>query len=78
MTATRHHRLGRRPEEVILWEGPCAYVSSTGKCYEIIVFSSNYVTHKPAGITDDGARAEIICRRLNAYPHQTRTHYGLL
>lgn len=65
-------------EQIILWEGPCAYVRNTRECYEIIVFSTNCVTHKPAGITDDGARAESICRRLNAYPRQTRQFHGLL
>lgn len=70
--------LERHPAQVILWEGPCAYVIRTGECYEIIVHSTNYVTHKPAGIIDDGARAESICRRLNAYPRQTRQHFSLL
>jgi len=65
-------------ETIILWEGPCAYVRRIRDCYEIIVHSTNYVTHKPAGKTDDGARAESVCRRLNAYPRQTRTAYGLL
>lgn len=66
------------PNQIILWEGACAYVVKTGECHEIIVHSSNYVTHKPAGITDDAARAESICRRLNAYPRQTRAAFGLL
>lgn len=65
-------------EAIILWEGPCAYVKRTRGCYEIIVHSTNYVTHKPAGITDDAAQAESICRRLNAYPRQTRTAFGLI
>jgi hypothetical protein len=67
-----------KPEPVILWEGPCAYVVRTRECYEIIVHSSNYVTHKPAGITDDAARAERVVKGLNAYPRQTRQAYGLL
>lgn len=66
------------PDQIILFEGACAYVVRTKECYEIIVHSSNYVTHKPAGITEDAARAESVCRRLNAYPRQTRTTYGLL
>lgn len=76
MALTRHKTTSK--ESVILWEGECAYVIRTRECYEIIVFSSNHVTHKPAGITDDGAKAESICRRLNAYPRQTRHAYGLL
>lgn len=70
--------LKRSPEEIILWEGPCAYVIRTRECYEIIVYSSNCVTHKPAGKTDSGARAESVCHRLNAYPRQTRHAHGLL
>ena len=65
-------------EQIILWEGPCAYVVNTRECYEILVYSTNCVVHKPAGITDDAARAESVCRRLNAYPNQTRRAYGLL
>lgn len=71
-------KTNRPAGSVILWEGECAYVVHFRECYEIIVFSSNHVAHKPAGITDDGARAESICRRLNAYPRQTRNAYGLL
>lgn len=65
-------------EQIILWEGPAAYVRNTRECYEIIVYSTNCVVHVPAGITDDAARAESVCRRLNAYPRQTRHAYGLL
>lgn len=63
---------------VILHEGPCAYAVRAKECFEIIVHSSNYVSHKPAGITDDATRAERIRRRLNAYPRQTREAFGLL
>lgn len=70
--------LKRHPEELILWEGPAAYVIKTRECFEIIVYSSNCVTHKVAGKTDDGGRAEITCRRLNAYPRHTRHAFGLL
>lgn len=70
--------LKRHPEETILWEGPCAYVIKTRECFEIIVYSSNCVTHKPAGKTDDAAQAERVCGRLNAYPRQTRQAHGLL
>jgi hypothetical protein len=66
------------PGQSILWEGPCAYVVRTGECYEIIVYSSNCVTHKPAGITEHSDRAESTCRRLNAYPRQTRQAFGVL
>lgn len=63
---------------IILWEGPCSYVIRTGECHEIMVYSSNCVTHKPAGITEHADRAESTCRRLNAYPRQTRQAFGLL
>ena len=66
------------PDQSILWEGPCAYVLRTRDCYEIIVHSTNCVTHKPAGITEHADRAESTCRRLNAYPRQTRQAFGLL
>jgi hypothetical protein len=66
----------RKP--TILWEGACAYAVRQGERYEIRVFSSNSVQHVKAGETDDGARAESICRRLNAYPRQTRAYFGLL
>lgn len=73
---------GRHPwttrESDILWEGPCAYVVKTRDCYEVRVFSTNYVTHMHAGTTDDAARAERVCKGLNAYPRQTRQAYGLL
>ena len=65
-------------ETLILWEGPCAYVRRVRECYEIIVFSTNSVQHVVAGKTDDGARAESVCRRLNAYPRQTRAAHGIL
>jgi hypothetical protein len=65
-------------EQVILWEGPCAYVLRIGQCHHVIVHSSNYVTHKPAGITEHADRAESTCRRLNAYPRQTRQAFGVL
>jgi len=65
-------------EAVILWEGPCAYARRVRECYEIIVYSTNCVQHIHAGTTDDGARAESVCRRLNAYPRQTRAAHGLL
>lgn len=65
-------------DPIILWEGPVAYAVKTRDVYEIIVFSTNYVEHVSLGRVDDGARAEIICRRLNAYPRQTRAAHGLL
>ena len=65
-------------DQIILWEGPCAYVVKTGDRYEIIVHSTNCVTHLSVGIVDDAARAESICRRLNAYPKQTRHAFKLL
>lgn len=71
------HKL-QRDGQIILWEGPCAYVVQTGSCYEVIVYSSNCVTHKPAGITEHAERAERTCRGLNAYPRQTRATHGLL
>lgn len=66
------------PNQTILWEGPCAYVVKTGGCYEVIVYSTNCVTHRPAGITEHADRAESTCKRLNAYPNQTRTAFDLL
>lgn len=65
-------------EPVILWEGACAYAVREGARYAIRAHSSNYVQHVAAGETDDAARAESVCRRLNAYPRQTRAAYGLL
>lgn len=65
-------------EPVLLWEGPCAYVNRVKDGYEIIVHSTNCTEHVLAGTTEDGARAERICRRLNAYPKQTRHFHGLL
>jgi hypothetical protein len=76
MTNKQFKRTAR--DQIILWEGPCAYVVKTGECHEIIVHSSNYVTHKPAGITASPGQAARICRSLNAYPKQTRDAFGLL
>ena len=70
--------LKRHAEEVILWEGPCAYVIRTRDCYEVIVYSTNCVRHVAAGKTDAADRAESTCRRLNSYPRQTRHAHGLL
>lgn len=64
--------------QIILWEGPCAYVVKTGECHEIIVHSTNCVTHKPAGITDDAEKARRTVDGLNRYPRQTRAAFGLL
>lgn len=68
----------RMKNSTILWEGECAYVCRTGECYEIMVYSTNSVNHRPAGITDNAARAESTCKRLNAYPRHTRQSYGLI
>lgn len=65
-------------EPIILYAGACAYVLRKPGVYEIIVHSTNYVEHVLAGTVNDGARAEQICRRLNAYPRQTRDFHGLL
>lgn len=65
-------------EPGILWEGACAYVVRKGTQYEIVVHSSNHTTHKLAGVTEHADRAESVCRRLNAYPRQTRHAFGLL
>jgi hypothetical protein len=78
MNKPRHYYCSHKAESEILFEGPCAYVLVTGECHEILVHSSNYVTHKPAGMTDDRAKAERVCKCLNAYPRQTRAAYGLL
>jgi len=65
-------------ESRIVHEGPCAYVIQTGECFEVIVFSTSCVTHKPAGMTADQARAFRTCDGLNRYPLQTRKAFGLL
>lgn len=67
-----------KKEALILWEGPCTYVRVTRQCHEIIVYSTNSVTHVSAGTTEHADRAESACRRLNSYPRQTRKAYGLL
>lgn len=61
-----------------LWEGACAYAVRAGSTYEIVVFSSNHVRHVVAGTSESADRAEIVTRRLNAYPDRTRRAYGLL
>lgn len=66
-------------EELILWEGPVAYVRRIrDDHYKIMVFSTNHVEHIVAGTTNDSARAESVCRRLNAYPRQTRKAFNLI
>ncbi len=66
-------------EPILLYEGDCAYVvRKSSDCYDIIVFSTNHVTHVLVDTVNDGARAESICRRLNAYPRNTRRFHGLL
>lgn len=60
-----------------MFEGPCAYARKVRECYEIVVYSTNSITHVIAGRTEDEASAERVCRRLNAYPHQTRDAHGL-
>lgn len=69
-------------EPIILWEGECCYALREEKdgavSYDIRVFSSNCVRHVSAGVVNDGARAEAVCKRLNAYPKQTRHFHGLL
>lgn len=62
----------------ILFEGPCAYAVKTRAGYEIRVHSSNYTTHMVAGSAEDAVKAETTCKRLNAYPRQTRAFHGLL
>ena len=61
----------------ILFEGPCAYVRVSLHGYEIVVHSTNNTTHVIAGHVKDEAKAERICRRLNAYPQQARNFHGL-
>lgn len=67
-------------EDLILWEGPCAYATKTGAGYGVYVFSTNSVTHVLAGTVapDNADRAETLVRRLNAYPDKTRKFHGLL
>jgi hypothetical protein len=63
----------------ILYEGPCAYAvpNGNGTC-DIVVYSSNSVTHITVSKNTPSDRAEIITRRFNGYPLQTRGAYGLL
>lgn len=66
-------------EPNILWEGACAYVvRKNDSSYDIMIHSSDHVTHILGGNVNTGDRAEQICRRLNAYPNNTRKSYGLL
>jgi hypothetical protein len=64
--------------ENMLYEGACCYAVANrdGTC-DVVVFSSSCVTHKTIG-TLPGDRAEILCRRMNAYPVNTRRAYELL
>lgn len=61
-----------------LYEGPCCYAVANrdGTC-DVVVYSSNCVTHLTIG-TIAADRAEIMCRRMNAYPNNTRRAYELL
>jgi hypothetical protein len=61
-----------------LYEGPCAYAVPAKAGFDVIVYSSNSVQHVSAGTVPDAARAERLCRRLNAYPRQSRQSHGLL
>ena len=61
-----------------LYEGPCAYAVPANSGFDVIVYSSNAVQHIRAGTVPDAARAERLCRRLNAYPRQSRQAHGLL
>jgi hypothetical protein len=61
-----------------LYEGPCAYAVPANTGFDVIVYSSNFVQHIRAGTVPDEARAERLCRRLNAYPRQSRQSHGLL
>lgn len=61
-----------------LYEGPCAYAVAAKAGFDVIVYSSNAVRHVTAGNVPDAARAERLCRRLNAYPSQSRQAHGLL
>lgn len=63
---------------VILYKGPCCYaVRGRDGLYDVVVHSTNYVTHVTAASGIGGDRAEQICRRLNAYERITRRAYGL-
>jgi hypothetical protein len=61
-----------------LFEGPCAYAVKAKRGYEVIIYSTNAVQHVSAGAVPDVARAERLCRRLNAYPAKARQFHGLL
>ena len=64
-------------EPEILFEGPCAYAVKQRDGYRICVASANWVRHVEAGIAGSAEQAERVCKRLNAYPHQTRRACGL-
>ena len=62
-----------------LFDGGCAYARSIHATrYEIIVYSSNHVEHVQADLVRSSEHAARICKRLNAYPRQTREYHGLL
>jgi hypothetical protein len=61
-----------------LYEGPCAYAVPVKAGFDVIVYSSNSVQHVLAGTVPDASRAARLCRRLNAYPRQSRQAHGLL
>jgi hypothetical protein len=65
-------------DPTILFGGACAYALRSKGGYEVRVYSSNGVQHVAAGEAPDAERAERVCRRLNAYPRQTRAYHGLL
>ncbi len=71
--------MATKSEPNILYEGPCAYaVCKARDVYDIMVYSSNSVTHVLAGVATSEAQAERVTRRLNAYPRQTRQAHGLM
>lgn len=65
-------------EPSILWEGLCSYAVKHGSDFDIVVYSSNSAIHTVVHTLADSVRAERVCRRLNAYPRQTRDSFGLL
>ena len=62
----------------LLYEGPCAYAVPAKAGFDVIVYSTNAVQHVSAGTVPDAVMAERLCRRLNAYPRQSRQFHGLL
>lgn len=67
-------------EPKILWEGECCYAERKRDHFVIVIHSTNHVQHVVAGVRPlaQSAECERTVRRLNAYPNNTRSAYGLI